>query len=491
MLFNTLDFLVFFFIILCLISQFKFRKFQHLLIIFSSIFFLYYTDSYLVTLLIFTILLHFYVGKAIYNSQTVIRKKIFLLIGVIGSVGILGIFKYADFAILQINAFGMVIDLNSEIPLLNLALPIGISFYTFQSMSYIIDIYRGNLKPSKTLKEYAFFVAFFLPLVAGPILRASAFLPQLREKIQQQGTTQKLKLFVIENQNLKFGITLMSLGFFKKMFFADNIEPLVNNIFSNPIGMESFSIMIGAIAFGIQMYCDFSGYSDIAIGGAAILGFKIPLNFNKPFFATSPSDYWTRWHISLSTWVRDYLYYPLVFKNRKSSSLVFISLLISMIVMGIWHGASWNFLIWGGIHGVFLVCFTMLRKKFPTASSNKFFKSKLGKIFSILVTQYLIFLTFIVFWMKDLEHMIYAVKKYIFLDFALDKTIDIVNANEFPIFLLILFGILHYLSYRNGNLPGKLSKLKIYYWIGVLFVIFLLVAMFYVGGNREFIYFQF
>ena len=223
MLFNTLDFLVFFFIILCLISQFKFRKFQHLLIIFSSIFFLYYTDSYLVTLLIFTILLHFYVGKAIYNSQTVIRKKIFLLIGVIGSVGILGIFKYADFAILQINAFGMVIDLNSEIPLLNLALPIGISFYTFQSMSYIIDIYRGNLKPSKSLKEYAFFVAFFLPLVAGPILRASAFLPQLREKIQQQGTTQKLKLFVIENQNLKFGITLMSLGFFKKMFFADNI----------------------------------------------------------------------------------------------------------------------------------------------------------------------------------------------------------------------------------------------------------------------------
>ena len=190
MLFNTLDFLVFFFIILCLISQFKFRKFQHLLIIFSSIFFLYYTDSYLVTLLIFTILLHFYVGKAIYNSQTVIRKKIFLLIGVIGSVGILGIFKYADFAILQINAFGMAIDLNSEIPLLNLALPIGISFYTFQSMSYIIDIYRGSLKPSKSLKEYAFFVAFFLPLVAGPILRASAFLPQLREKIQQQGTTQ-------------------------------------------------------------------------------------------------------------------------------------------------------------------------------------------------------------------------------------------------------------------------------------------------------------
>ena len=144
------------------------------------------------------------------------------------------------------------------------------------------------------------------------------------------------------------------------MFFADNIGPLVNNIFSNPIGMESFSIIIGTIAFGIQLYCDFSGYSDIAIGAAAILGFKIPLNFNKPFFATSPSDFWTRWHISLSTWVRDYLYYPLVFKNRKSSGLVVISLLISMSLMGIWHGASWNFLIWGGIHGIFPVSYTHL-----------------------------------------------------------------------------------------------------------------------------------
>jgi alginate O-acetyltransferase complex protein AlgI len=452
---------------------------------------LYYTDSYLVTLLIFTILLHFYIGKAIYNSQTKFKKKIFFIIGIIGSVGILGIFKYTDFVITQFNVFGVMINLNSEIPMLNLALPIGISFYTFQSMSYIIDIYRGSLKPSKTLKEYAFFVAFFLPLVAGPILRASNFLPQLREKINQQETTQKLKLFVINNQNLKFGITLMALGFFKKMFIADNIGPLVNDIFSNPIGMESFSIIIGTIAFGIQLYCDFSGYSDIAIGGAAILGFKIPLNFNKPFFATSPSDFWTRWHISLSTWVRDYLYYPLVFKNRKSNSIVFISLLISMILMGIWHGASWNFLIWGGIHGLFLACYTLLRKKYPNASSNKFFKSKFGKISSILVTQYLIFFTFIAFWMRDFEHMIYAMKKYVFLDFAFEKTIDIMSANEFPILIIILFVILHIFSYKKGNIPERISKLKIHYWIGILFMFFLPVAIFYLGSAREFIYFQF
>ena len=387
--------------------------------------------------------------------------------------------------------FGLLIDANLEFPLLNFALPIGISFYTFQSLSYIIDIYRGSLQPSKTLKEYAFFVAFFPPLVAGPILRASNFLPQLREKIQQNENTQKLKLFVINNQNLKFGITLMSIGFFKKMFLADNIGPLVDNIFSNPIGMESFSIMIGAIAFGIQIYCDFSGYSDIAIGAAAIFGFKIPLNFNKPFFATSPSDYWSRWHISLSTWVRDYLYYPLVFKNRNSSGLVVISLLISMCIMGIWHGASWNFLIWGGIHGLFLASYTVLRKKFPTASSNIFFRTKLGKISSILITQYLMFFTFIAFWMKDFDHMIYAMKKYIFLDFAVEKTTDIIFANEFPILLLILFGILHVYSFKKGNIPERIAGLKMHYWVLVLFGIFLPIAMFYLGDSRTFIYFQF
>jgi len=491
LLFNSLDFLIFFFIVLCIISSFKFRKFQHLFIIFSSLFFLYYTDNFLITLLIFTIFLHFYVGREIYNSKNILRKKVFFVIGLAGSVGILGFFKYTDFLISQINLFGTYIDLNSEIPLLNLALPIGISFYTFQSMSYIIDIYRGSLKPSNTLKEYALFVAFFPPLVAGPILRASEFLPQLREKISQNEISQKLKLFVINNQNLKFGITLMSIGFFKKMFFSDNIAPLVNNVFSEPIGLESFSIMIGTIAFGIQLYCDFSGYSDIAIGAAAIFGFKIPLNFNKPFFASSPSDFWTRWHISLSTWVRDYLYYPLVFKNRNSNSIVFISLLISMILMGIWHGASWNFLIWGGIHGLFLACYTILRKKFPGASSNKFFKSKIGKISSILITQYLVFFTFIAFWMQDFNHMLYAMEKYILLDFAVNDTIQLIQDNELPILLLILFGILHFISYKKGNIAERISKLKIYYWVGVLFTFFISIAIFYVGSAREFIYFQF
>jgi len=490
MLFNSLDFLIFLFIVLGMIAIFHYRKFQHLFLIFSSLFFLYYTDNYLVTLLIFTILLHFYTGRAIYNASSSRSKKLFFVIGLVGSLGILGFFKYSDFSITQFNLFGNILNLGSEIPILNLALPIGISFYTFQSLSYIIDIYRGSLTPTKSLKEYAFFVAFFPPLVAGPILRASQFLPQLKEKIEQVNGSERLRLFIIKNSDLKFGISLIAIGFFKKMFLADNIAPLVNNIFSNPIGMESFSIILGAVAFGIQIYCDFSGYSDIAIGAAAILGFKIPLNFNKPFFATSPSDYWTRWHISLSTWVRDYLYYPLVFKHRRSSVIVFFCLLASMLVMGLWHGASWNFVIWGGLHGIFLAAFTVLRKKYSKPTES-FFKSKFGKFSSIFITQYLVFFTFIAFRIQDFDHMWYAMKKYVILDFSTFQTFEIIKNNEFPILLLILFVVLHYISYRNGNLPEKISKLKLHYWILFLFCIILPISLFYVGSAQEFIYFQF
>ena len=180
MLFNTIDFMIFFFVVIGLVAILKYRRFQHLYIIFASFFFIYYTDNYLVALLLYTILLHYYTGREIYKAGSKARKKIFLVIGIAGSLGLLGFFKYADFAIAQFNIFGNIVDLGSEIPLMNLALPIGISFYSFQSLSYIIDIYRGSLTPSKTLRAYALFVAFFPTLVAGPILRAKQFLPQLR-----------------------------------------------------------------------------------------------------------------------------------------------------------------------------------------------------------------------------------------------------------------------------------------------------------------------
>jgi alginate O-acetyltransferase complex protein AlgI len=233
MLFNTIDFVIFFIVVLSMIAAIKYRKFQHLFLLLASYFFFYYSSNYLIILLIASTILDFYVGKAIWKTTDVVKKKILLILSLAGNLGLLGFFKYADFAILQFNFLGEQFNLANQIPLLNLALPIGISFYTFQTISYTVDIYRGKLKPSESFKEFALFVAFFPQLVAGPIVRASEFLPQLREKIEVGGGN--LKQIIIHNSNLKLGVTIMAFGFLKKMFFADNIAPLVNNIFSNPM----------------------------------------------------------------------------------------------------------------------------------------------------------------------------------------------------------------------------------------------------------------
>ena len=489
MLFTTPEFIIFFVCVLAVISAIKFRRFQHLFIVGSSYFFFYFSNNYLITLLIFSTLLDFYVGKAIYAAKDKKRKKILLISSLVGNLGLLGFFKYADFAILQFNILGQELNLNPDIPFLNLALPIGISFYTFQTITYTVDIYREKLKPSDSVWEFALFVSFFPQLVAGPILRASHFLPQLREKISNNNISTRLRTITIHDTALRFGITLMAMGFFKKMFFADNVAPMVNEIFNVPYGLESFSVIIGAIAFGVQIYCDFSGYSDIAIGAALILGFNIPANFNKPFFATSPSDYWSRWHISLSTWVRDYVYYPLVFNHRRSSIVVFSSLLFSMLLMGLWHGASWNFLIWGGLHGIFLAVFTVLRKKYykPT---EPFFKSKFGKIFSIIITQYLVFFTFIAFRVQDLDALPYLFYKYLVWDFAINETVQILSHNQIPIILIVGFFILHYISYKK-NIVKTLSEIKIVYWMGILLGMMTLILFFYDLSPEEFIYFRF
>ena len=405
-------------------------------------------------------------------------------------MGILGFFKYADFAIVQFNILGQQFDLREQIPSLNLILPIGISFYTFQTISYTVDIFRGKLSPCKSLAEFALFVAFFPQLVAGPILRASQFLPQLREKLGNSSSGSRLKQIIVQNRNLKFGITLMTLGFLKKLFFADNIAPLVDEIFVSPIGLESFTIILGAIGFGIQIYCDFSGYTDIAIGAATILGFKIPINFNKPYFATSPSDFWRRWHISLSSWLRDYLYIPLG-GNKKSAGRTYVNIMIVMFLGGLWHGASWNFVVWGLLHGTYLAVHKMILTAFPKLKNITFFKTKLGKIFSIFVTQYFIFLTWITFRVGDFEYMIYSMQKYLIWDFQTSGTIEVILENRLAFALILLFFGLHYYSYKKQNLPKIISRFKLRHWILFLMGVMLLIFFFFDGNPEDFIYFQF
>ena len=486
MLFTTIDFLIFFTLILALVFVIKYRKFQHVFLLIASYFFFYYTSNYLVILLIYSTLMDFFIGKQIWKTQKIKHKKILLIVSLIGNLGLLGFFKYADFAILQFNYLGEQFNLANNIPFLNLALPIGISFYTFQTISYTVDIYRGKLKPSESLREFALFVAFFPQLIAGPILRASEFLPQLREKLQNKRVKQ---LISVDGINLKIGITLMAIGFLKKMFFADNIAPLVNDIFTNPIGAESFTIILGAVAFGLQIYGDFSGYTDIAIGAALILGFKLPINFNKPYFATSPSDFWRRWHISLSSWLRDYLYIPLG-GNKKGSKFTYANLMIVMFLGGLWHGASWNFIIWGVLHGSYLAVHKILVNKFPSLANNLFFKTKSGKIVSIFVTQYFIFLAWIAFRVKDMDAMIYSFTKYIILDFEISGTIEFILVHKHAIGIMSLFIILNFISYKK-DMKKMIVNLKLRYWILVLVIPISLILLFFDATPNDFIYFQF
>jgi alginate O-acetyltransferase complex protein AlgI len=490
MLFNTLDFVIFFIAVCTTLVIVKNRNFQYLFLLGASYFFFYYTSNYLITLLIFTTIWDFYLGKAIFNAQTIQRKKIILIISLAGNLGLLGFFKYADFAITQFNILGQHFDLSTQIPLLNLALPIGISFYTFHSITYTVSIFRGQMPPAKSFVEYGIFVAFFPQLVAGPILRAKDFLPQLREKIENFEVGTRLRQIVIHNQNLKIGVTIMAIGFLKKMFFADNIAPLVNDVFNYPIGMDSFTIILGAIAFGIQIYCDFSGYTDIAIGAALVLGLKIPINFNKPYFATSPSDFWRRWHISLSSWLRDYLYIPLG-GNKKSKTRTYLNLAIVMFLGGLWHGASWNFVIWGMLHGAYLAVHKFILDRFPILEGHRFFKNKIGTILSIFVTQYFVFLAWIAFRVKDTNDMLYSMQKYILLDFQIKDTSTFMLTQKYAIALMILFLALSYITYKKADLLEKIANYRLRYWAIFLLIISLAILFFYEGNPENFIYFQF
>ena len=488
MLFNSLDFVVFFIFILSIISVIKYRKFQHVFLLIGSYFFFYYSSNYLILLLIISTLLDFYLAKIIWNTNNILKKKIFLIFSLTGNLGLLGFYKYSDFTILQFNLLGEEINISTNIPFLNLVLPIGISFYTFQTISYTIDVYRGKLEPSQSLKEFALFVSFFPQLVAGPIVRASEFLPQLREKMNTGKS--KLKQIVIHNSNLKLGVTIMVFGFLKKMFFADNIAPLVDSVFVNPIGLDSFTIILGTIGFGIQIYGDFSGYSDIAIGAALILGFKLPQNFNNPYFAISPSDFWRRWHISLSSWLRDYLYIPLG-GNQRSRGRNYFNLMTVMFLGGLWHGASWNFVVWGILHGAYLAIHKVITNIFPGLKNSLFFKSKIGKIISILVTQYLIFFTWITFRVQNTEDMLYSMNKYIFLDFYIHNTIQFILSHKFSVLLIMLFMIFNFILYKKPDITITISKYGYKKWIifltGCMFIIFL----FYDGNPEDFIYFKF
>lgn len=341
MLFNSIHFLFFLPLVVLFfyIIPSKYRK--YLLLIASYYFYIQWNAPYIFLIILSTVI-DFILGIELTKER--FNKKILLTISFISNLGLLVTFKYFDFFIEQINTvFG------GNIHYLDLVLPIGISFYTFQTMSYTIDVYNKKLKPETDFIVFAVYVSFFPQLVAGPIERAAHLLKELKRKIK------------FSYSNLSHGIKLIIWGFFKKVVIADNVSVHVDKVFDNYQGHDEASIVLAVIFFSIQIYCDFSGYTDIAIGSAKLFGIKLNKNFNFPYFSRSISEFWRRWHISLSTWFRDYLYIPLG-GNRVSFSKIIMNILIVFIVSGFWHGANWTYIVWGTIHGVFVILEMVLGK---------------------------------------------------------------------------------------------------------------------------------
>lgn len=347
MLFNSFEFLLFFPIVTILYFLLPHRfRWLHLLIA-SCIFYSFFIPIYIL-ILFFTIIIDYYAGLMIEKASGRKRKQ-FLILSIVANVGVLAVFKYYNFFIGNVNEVIMDMGGSLNVPLLNIILPIGLSFHTFQAMSYTIEVYRGHQKAERHLGIYALYVMFYPQLVAGPIERPQNILHQFREK------------HTFQYDRVASGLRLMLWGLFKKIVIADRLAVVVDEVYNAPGEFHGWSIVIATIFFAIQIYCDFSGYSDVAIGSARVMGFDLMKNFDTPYFSRSISEFWRRWHISLSTWFKDYVYIPMG-GNRVSKWRARFNLIITFLVSGIWHGANWTYVIWGFMHGVYLVIETAIKK---------------------------------------------------------------------------------------------------------------------------------
>lgn len=413
MIFNSSEFALFLPIVLVLYTAiFRHERLRDgLLLVASYVFYMAWYWQY-AGLIAFSTCVDFFVGKRMAREDRQNVRRLLLIFSLVTNLGLLAVFKYfnffADTSRLILNNFGV------DIPLFHheLLLPVGISFYTFQSLSYTIDLYRKRIDEEKNFVKFATFVAFFPQLVAGPIVRAADFLPQIN------------RTPVITQEQFSLGLSLVFIGLFKKIVIADLLaQTAVDSIFANPSAYSSWDLLMALYGYTFQIYCDFSGYSDIAIGTAAMFGFVLPQNFNRPYLAQNIRDFWTRWHISLSTWLRDYLYISLG-GNRGTRNRVAFNLMITMLLGGLWHGAAMNFVIWGGYHGLLLV----LSRK---VSKNPAGQSLVSRTYRILLTFHLVVFSWLLFRVTGMDN---------FMDYLAGFSELTISSQLSPLFYLILVG---------------------------------------------------
>ena len=476
MLFYTPQFLIFFAILLLtllVVARSQPRKL--VLLIGSYVFYMWWNPAFIL-LILFSTFVDFLVGRRMVATQDDSTRRLLLGISLTANLGMLGFFKYADFFGDSTLYLLRLLGYEASWVTLNITLPVGISFYTFQTMSYTLDLYRRQIPASRSPLDFALFVAFFPQLVAGPIVRAADFLPQLRNPVRLHCNQQT--------------VLLILRGLAKKVLIADNLSVFADQVFSAPELWPSLIIWLGTICFAVQIYCDFSGYSDIAIGIARILGFALPPNFDHPYVARNPSDFWRRWHISLSSWLRDYLYIS-AGGNRRGRLMTYRNLMLTMLLGGLWHGASWNFVVWGLLHGLLLVGHRAW-SEWRGARGRTAGTGGLATLVSTLSMQFFVLLTWITFRLTDFGDMTVALRKFVFFDFDFGLANIGLGSMSFFSSLLILgaFCALHAFSFRVGGIDR---------WLGGRVALGSAVAFFLGAGfyllwplvEAPFIYFQF
>jgi len=486
MLFQSWDFLVLMTVVMLGLAVLRDRFHQQLLILAASWFFYASWEPVFLLLLIYCTINDYVLGILIGDAATAGRKKFFMCLSLATNLGVLGLFKYYNFFIDSLRTVFASHHWAAELPVLDLVLPVGISFYTFHAMGYNIDVYRGK-PPERSFLRFAIYVAFFPQLVAGPILRAGQFLPQLVHAIR------------FSTANLRSGGHLFLVGLVKKVVVADNVAPLVNGIFDSPTNYPSIVIWVGAFAFGVQIYCDFSGYTDMARGVSRMMSLEIPLNFRHPYFATSITDFWRRWHISLSSWLRDYLYIPLG-GSRGGTWRTYRNLLLTMGLGGLWHGASWNFVFWGLYQGGLLAVERAWRGDRDVGSTAGAvatapkFAHRASALLKWVVCQYFVFLGWVLFRVSgSLDELTYCVRKYVVFDFQLSlSSLGLGNYRPFTTALIVVgFLILHFVSWKIGGIADRLNTASRAVQLSVYAAAAFVIIALWPQESASFIYFQF
>jgi alginate O-acetyltransferase complex protein AlgI len=473
MLFNSLIFPVFFLFVVLVYYQLN-PRWQNRWLLLASYFFYGWWDWRFCSLLVFSTVQDWLISHAVSKTDDVKQRKILLSLSLIGNLGLLGFFKYYNFFSASAQSFLNSIGFHADVFTLNIILPVGISFYTFQTMAYTIDVYRRKQKPADDFVAFALYVSFFPQLVAGPIERAERLLPQFA------------KARVFNYSIIRTGIPLILFGFFKKVVIADSLAPIVESCFRNPGSVPGPDLLFGAYAFAIQIYCDFSGYTDIARGVARFLGINLMNNFSAPYFSRNIAEFWRRWHISLSSWLRDYLYIPLG-GNRKGGARTYINLIITMILGGLWHGAAWTYVIWGGLHGLFLAVHKLIKveKKGIEVRGDKYL-SNFREFLKMIFTFHLICLTWIFFRASTLD----LAGEYIVGIFLNLGGLSLLKPVLFGAFASILIDI----GQRYSDDYEWLLCMPVYWRYVVAGVLFLSSALafgWHYGSTSPFIYFQF